>query len=47
MKQNRSPAELLQFFGIAKIDAKTRAMTVSIHDIDSKNLHKVVIQPEA
>ncbi|MES2037000.1 MAG: alkaline phosphatase D family protein [Pseudomonadota bacterium] len=47
MKQNRSPAELLQFFGIAKIDAMTRVMTVSIHDIDGKNLYKVDIQPEA
>lgn len=47
MKQNRSPAELLQFFGIAKIDAKTRAMTVSIHDIDGKSLYKVDINPEA
>ncbi|WP_408058879.1 alkaline phosphatase D family protein [Undibacterium hunanense] len=47
MKQNRSPAELLQFFGIAKIDAKTRAMTVSIHDIDGKSLYKVEINPEA
>lgn len=47
MKQNRSPAELLQFFGIAKIDAKTKAMKVSIHDIDGKNLYQVYIHPEA
>ena len=47
MKQNRSPADLLQFFGIAKIDAKTKAMTVSLHDIDGKNLYKVDIAPEA
>ncbi|MFZ6746101.1 alkaline phosphatase D family protein [Undibacterium sp. JH2W] len=47
MKQNRPPTDLLQFFGIAKIDAKTKAMTVSIHDIDGKNLYKVDIAPEA
>lgn len=47
MKQNRPPTELLQFFGIAKIDAKTKAMTVSLHDIDGKNLYKVDIHPEA
>ncbi|MFZ6756956.1 alkaline phosphatase D family protein [Undibacterium sp. Ji50W] len=46
LKQNRSPADLLQFFGIAKIDAKTKVMTVSLHDIDGKNLYKVDINPE-
>lgn len=47
MKQNRPPTELLQFFGIAKIDARSRAMTVSLHDIDGKNLYRVDIHPEA
>ncbi|MFJ3044401.1 alkaline phosphatase D family protein [Herbaspirillum chlorophenolicum] len=47
MKQNRSPAELLQFFGIGKIDAKTRAMTVSLHNADGNEIYKVELPPEA
>jgi alkaline phosphatase D len=47
MKQNRSPADLYQFFGIGKIDAKTRAMTVSLHNVDGKELYKVELPPEA
>ncbi|MCW5222312.1 alkaline phosphatase [Verminephrobacter aporrectodeae subsp. tuberculatae] len=47
MKQNRSPADQLQFFGIGKIDAKTRALTMSLHDVDGKNLFGVELSPEA
>jgi len=46
MKQNRSPADRLQFFGIGRIDAKTRALTVTLHDIDGKQLYQVELQPE-
>lgn len=46
MKQNRSPAEKLQFFGIAKIDAKTQVMSVSLHDIDGKKLFGIDLPPE-
>jgi alkaline phosphatase D len=46
MQQNRSPADLLQFFGLGRIDAKTRAMTVSIHDVDGKERYKVELPPE-
>lgn len=46
-KQNRPPTDLLQFFGIAEIDAHTKAMKVSLHDIDGKELYKVDIHPEA
>ncbi|MBI3231381.1 MAG: alkaline phosphatase D family protein [Burkholderiales bacterium] len=45
MKQNRAPSALLQFFGHAKIDATSRVMTVSLHDIDGKNLFQVDLQP--
>src|SRR5450830_68719 len=47
MKQNRPPSELLQFFGVGKIDAKTKVMTVSLHNVDGKNLYQVEITPEA
>lgn len=47
MKQNRSPADLFQFFGIGKIDAKTRALTVSLHNVDGKEIYKVELPPEA
>ncbi|WDZ96762.1 alkaline phosphatase D family protein [Herbaspirillum sp. WKF16] len=47
MKQNRSPADLFQFFGIGKIDAKTRALTMSLHDVDGRELYKVELPPEA
>ncbi|MFC5472658.1 alkaline phosphatase D family protein [Paraherbaspirillum soli] len=47
MKQNRPPSELLQFFGLGKIDAKSKVMTVSLHNIDGKNLYTVDLHPEA
>lgn len=47
MKQNRPPSELLQFFGIGKIDAKTKAMTVSLHNAEGSQLFAVEIAPQA
>jgi len=47
MKQNRSPKSGLQFFGIARIDARTRAMTCSLHGVDGQELYKVELPPEA
>ena len=47
MKQNRSPAELLQFFGIGKIDAKSKTLTVTLHNTDGKEIYKVELPPEA
>jgi alkaline phosphatase D len=46
MKQNRSPKEGLQFFGIGRIDARTRAMTVSLHGIDGQQIFRVDLPPE-
>jgi alkaline phosphatase D len=46
MKQNRSPREGLQFFGIGKIDARSKAMTVSLHDIEGKVLYRVELPVE-
>jgi alkaline phosphatase D len=47
MKQNRSPAELLQFFGVARINAANRTMSVSLHGIDGQVLFKTELAPEA
>lgn len=47
MKQNRSPKEGLQFFGIGRIDARTRALTVSLHGIDGQKLWSVELPPQA
>ncbi|MCP1575974.1 alkaline phosphatase D [Herbaspirillum rubrisubalbicans] len=46
MKQNRSPADLLQFFGIGKIDAKSKTLTVTLHNTDGKEIYKVELPPE-
>ena len=47
MKQNRSPFAGLQFYGIGKIDGDTQVLTMSLHDIGSKELYKVDIEPHA
>lgn len=47
LKPNRPPTERLQFFGIGRIDAKTRALTVSLHGLDGERLYSVEIPPEA
>jgi alkaline phosphatase D len=43
--KNRSPKEGFQFFGAVKIDGKTEAMTVGLHDIDGKKLFSVDLPP--
>jgi alkaline phosphatase D len=45
MKINRSPKEGFQFFGAVKIDGKTEAMTVGLHDIKGKKLFSVDLPP--
>ncbi|MCW5771753.1 MAG: alkaline phosphatase D family protein [Rhodospirillaceae bacterium] len=47
MKQNRSPKDGLQYFGFGKIDGKTETLTMSLHDIDGKELFKVDLAPAA
>ncbi|MEO8804553.1 MAG: alkaline phosphatase D family protein [Burkholderiaceae bacterium] len=47
MKQNRSPMERLQFFGIGRIDARTKALAVSLHGIDGEKLWSVELPSEA
>ncbi len=41
MKQNRAPAEGLQFFGTGKIDGATEMLSVSLHDVNGKSLWRV------
>lgn len=39
MKGNRSPKDGFQFFGKVKIDGRSGTMTVSLHDIDGKQIY--------
>ena len=45
MKQNRSPADGMQYFGLAKIDGATEVLTVSLNDLAGKTLYKVDVKP--
>ena len=40
MKGNRPPSDGYQFFGLMRIDRRTRAMTVSLHDLSGKALYR-------
>ena len=46
MLPNRPPSQGLQFFGLARIDAKSQAMTVSLHDIEGKSLYSIDLPAE-
>ena len=46
MKQNRPPSDGLQFFGIGRIDARTRALTVSLHGMEGQTPFKVELPAE-
>lgn len=41
MKGNRSPKDGFQFFGAVKIDGKSKVMTVSLLNLDGKNLYQI------
>ena len=41
MKGNRPPSDGLQFFGTMKIDGRTRAMTVQLHDLSGRAIYSV------
>jgi len=41
MKQNRPPSDGLQFFGTLRASAKTRALTVTLRNLEGKELYKV------
>jgi alkaline phosphatase D len=46
MKPNRPPSAGLQFFGNARIDGKSRVLTVGLHDREGKVLYAVDLAPE-
>jgi alkaline phosphatase D len=41
MRPNRSPKDGYQFFGSVKINGKTQAMAVSLHDLNGKQLYQI------
>ncbi len=45
MKGNRPPSDGLQFFGQIRIDARTRALTSSLHDLEGKQIYSVELEP--
>jgi alkaline phosphatase D len=45
MRQNRPPSDGLQFFGMVRIDAKTRVMAVSLHNLEGAVIYKIHIDP--
>jgi len=45
MKQNRPPSDGLQFFGTIKIDGKTEAMTVRLHNLEGKVIYSLDLNP--
>ena len=45
LKPNRSPAEGYQFYGMVKVDGKTRGMTVALKNRDGKTLYSVDLAP--
>ncbi len=45
MKPNRPPSDGLQFFGGLRLDAKRRALEVTLHDLAGRVLHTQVLEP--
>jgi alkaline phosphatase D len=46
MKGNRPPSDGYQFFGKMRIDRKTKALTVTLHDISGKTLFSKELAPQ-
>ena len=46
MKQNRPPSDGLQFFGTLHASAKTRALTVTLRNLEGRELYKIELPPE-
>ena len=46
MKQNRSPLDGRQYFGLGRIDGASQALSVSLHDIDGRELYRIELAPE-
>jgi alkaline phosphatase D len=47
MKPNRPPSEGLQFFGTVRIDARSSAMTVQLHNLEGQVVYKLDLEPQS
>ena len=45
MKPNRPPSAGFQFYGLFKIDARTRVLTASLHDLSGQAIYTVALPP--
>lgn len=45
MKPNRPPSDGLQFYGLLHVEARTRVLTASLHDLTGKALYRVELPP--
>jgi alkaline phosphatase D len=45
MPGNRPPSEGLQFYGLVKIDAASKAMTVALHKLSGAKIYEVSLEP--
>jgi alkaline phosphatase D len=45
IKPNRSPMDGFQFYGKLQVDARSRAMTVSLHDLEGRAIFSVELPP--
>jgi alkaline phosphatase D len=46
MKPNRPPSDGLQFFGNLRISARSRAMTVTLHDLSGRAIYRLELEAE-
>ena len=46
LKPNRPPSEGLQFYGRIRIEARSRVLSASLHDLEGRKLFDVDLQPE-
>jgi alkaline phosphatase D len=46
MKDNRPPSDGLQFFGAIKVENRTKAAIVTLHDLSGKTLYRIELPPE-
>jgi len=46
LKPRRPPTDGLQFFGTVRIDGKSKTLTVALHNLTGKTLHRVIVPAE-
>ncbi|MCA1584227.1 MAG: hypothetical protein LC791_05455 [Acidobacteria bacterium] len=46
MKPNRPPSEGLQFFGTLTFDARTKALTAALHNLEGRRLFSVELEAQ-